>query len=325
MSVRTRLVTALHRAADVLAAGAHPDPPAPGHAARAAVPGPAPDPPPQHLAATRSLRQPLAGTYAGDGRVLVYLETGGRLYLDASDRTLVPELLRDGIYDVPFTRFLHRTIKPTDTVVDVGANAGLFTVIAGHLAWQGRTIAFEPAPALHALLRDNVVANWLGDRVETRRLAVGAAAATATLQYAPTLQMLGGLTVDPARFSAAYPGAPLEAVEVAVVALDEELADAGPLALVKIDVEGGEADVLAGMRRLIEAGRVGIVTAEVRRDTTLRNMGAEGFDRLAGELRWLDGLGARFADLDGAGGEVPLTLAEVLDRALFSNLVIRLV
>src|SRR4051812_28617155 len=56
----------------------------------------------------------LHGGYVGDGRVLVGPAWGGRLLLPSDDLTLMPELMTDGTYDVPFTAFLQRHVKPGD-------------------------------------------------------------------------------------------------------------------------------------------------------------------------------------------------------------------
>ena len=276
-----------------------------------------PEPPPAG-------RQPLAGTYVGNGRVLVYLETGGRLYVSADDLTLVPELLKTGIYDVPFTRFLHRTLTQDSTFVDVGANVGLFAVIGGYLAWTGQVIAYEPAPALHALLRDNVAANWLNDRVRIRPVAVGRGTGRAVFGFPTTMHMLGGIDLTPASFAALYPGVEVLETEVEVVCLDDELADAGHIDLVKIDVEGGEAEVLRGMRGLLANRRVSRVSLEVRRDAFDRNRAGAGWDDLADELRHLSEMGGDFAVPDEAGQLCPVALDEVLEVALYSNLVVTL-
>jgi amino acid adenylation domain-containing protein/FkbM family methyltransferase len=66
----------------------------------------------------------------------------------------------DFVYDEIFTReeYLRGgiTIDNGDTVVDVGANIGLFTLFASSRNPDGRLYAFEPLPPLHDSLRRNV-------------------------------------------------------------------------------------------------------------------------------------------------------------------------
>ena len=70
-----------------------------------------------------------------------------RLLISADDLSLMPELVGEGGYDIPFTAFLQRTLNPDAVFVDVGTNVGLFTVIGARSAWQGQVIAYEPVPS----------------------------------------------------------------------------------------------------------------------------------------------------------------------------------
>lgn len=48
-------------------------------------------------------------------------------------------------------------IQPGDTVIDVGANIGLFSMYAAEkVGSSGRVIALEPIPQVHAACADNV-------------------------------------------------------------------------------------------------------------------------------------------------------------------------
>ena len=288
-----------------------PVPPEPASAAHPDAPATTPD-----------ARRPLAGTYVGNNRVLVYLQGGGRLFVSADDLTLLPELLADGIYDVPFTRFLQRTLNPASIFVDVGANVGLFSIVAGHVAWSGRTIAYEPAPQLVSLLRDNVAANWFNDRVTVRPVAVAATAGRATFGFPATMHMLGGIDLVSTSFNELYPDVPIIEVPVDVVSLDDEFADGEILDVVKIDVEGGEAAVLKGMQRLIEQHRVRHVSIEVRRDPFERNKSGHGWSQLVEQLHHLADAGGQFAAPGPTGELTSVGLDEVVDIALFSNLVV---
>jgi hypothetical protein len=89
----------------------------------------------------------LHGTYVGNDRVLVSTTWGGRLLLPSDDLSLMPELVSTGTYDTPFTAFVQRHIRPGDTVIDVGAHAGLFTLLLAYQVWEsGRVLAYEPSP-----------------------------------------------------------------------------------------------------------------------------------------------------------------------------------
>src|SRR5215207_1639071 len=73
------------------------------------------------LAHERSLRggaSGLHGTYVGDERMLISTVWGGRVLVPSNDLSLMPELVAHGTYDVPFTAFVQRHMKPGDTVID---------------------------------------------------------------------------------------------------------------------------------------------------------------------------------------------------------------
>ncbi len=263
------------------------------------------------------------GTFIGNNRVLVHLATGGHLVVRADDLSILPELLRDGMYDVPFTRFLQRVLRPDDVFVDIGANVGLFTIIGGFQAWRGRTIAYEAAPPMLEVLQDNVAMNWFSDRVTVRGVAVGAEAGRARFGFPVRQHGLGGLGVTAATLRAGDPRAEVQEFDVEVVRLDDDLAELGqPIRLVKIDVEGGEASVLDGMRGLLEGGRIDALSMEIRRDLHGRDHGSS-WPAVVAHLEWFADHGWTFSELDPLGAERTMPPDEVVERGLFSNLVIR--
>jgi len=59
-------------------------------------------------------------------------------------------------------QFIRQFLKPGDTFVDVGANIGLFTLIAAKTVGpKGRVIAFEPTPQVYRRLNFNIQLNSL--------------------------------------------------------------------------------------------------------------------------------------------------------------------
>lgn len=205
-----------------------------------------------------------AGTYVGNGRVMVILESGRPVLAHADDLGVTPTLLAEGVYDPGFVAFIRRTLRRGDVAVDVGANIGLFTL---EMAWRvrspGRVFSYEPNPRVAVLLADSLYANqMLGLKAEVnlRSVAVGAEAGSLTLRV--PRRHSGMASANP---SAEDPGEmPVDVHEVPVVTLDEDLAAVGWIDLVKIDVEGLEDQVLRGMRRLLGEGRIGIVDLELQ-------------------------------------------------------------
>jgi len=192
------------------------------------------------------------------------MRIGGRdILVDITDHTGHPLYFYGEPYEPELARFVPDVLRPGDVFVDVGANIGFFSVLAGAaIAPTGRIVAFEPDPRARARLASLVAANGVAPAIEVVPAAVGAAAASATFFLAQD-PVLSTLVPDES------PAPHLEVqdtIEVAVVSLDEWFATRGDLSrrirLVKIDVEGGESAVVAGMQQLLRDHPAVIVVCE---------------------------------------------------------------
>lgn len=164
--------------------------------------------------------------------------------------------------------------------VDVGANIGLYSLLAATLFDPGDVVAFEPTPDLVAIARRIAQANDVA--IDVRPCAVSSAAGRAALHLASVSDVSNSLVEG---FKASE-----TSVEVDTVRLDDVAADWSDVPTVmKIDVEGHEADVLAGAHATIRDRRP-VIFVEV-----LNRMG----DRLARGINGqLDGLGYSCYRLD---------------------------
>jgi FkbM family methyltransferase len=88
---------------------------------------------------------------------------------------------RLGLMGAEQKRFYEKLLRPGSTVVDVGANQGLYSLLFSKLVGpQGRVFSFEPDPALFQSLQNNCYRNGatnikyfncaLGAQVETLML-----------------------------------------------------------------------------------------------------------------------------------------------------------
>jgi FkbM family methyltransferase len=136
-------------------------------------------------------------------------------------------------------RFLLAYLQRGDTMIDVGANVGTYSLLATTID-EVSVVAFEPSVLSYERALFNIQLNRVEGRTELRRQAVGATSGMAVLSVGlgPRNKVLG-------------PGETGEAVPMAT--LDDLLLPSPNLvSLIKIDVEGGELDVLEGGRQLIE-------------------------------------------------------------------------
>jgi FkbM family methyltransferase len=167
-----------------------------------------------------------------------------------------------------------------DTIVDVGANTGLYTLVARAAAPTARVVSFEPMADPRAKLETNLRLNDYF--VDVRPEAVSDSDGTANLHFSPgAFNYSASLDAEFATFNS-------DRISVPTVTLHSfcHAADIQKIDLIKIDVEGCEAAVLRGMGPdLLRSGPT--ILVEILSDT-------------AGELveRETDGLGYRVFDLD---------------------------
>jgi len=140
--------------------------------------------------------------------------------------------------------FVKRQIQAGQTVLDVGANIGYYTLLFSRLVGErGRVIAFEPDPNNFTLLCRNLADNQC-DNVIPHQRAVGAEQTTLKLY-----QCAGNNGMHRAYESICCGDA---FVNVEAVVLDDFLADEPRIDFLKMDIEGFELFALQGMHQLLD-------------------------------------------------------------------------
>jgi FkbM family methyltransferase len=210
-------------------------------------------------ALARAARALAAGTGAAPGAALVrsalFTLMGGRARRPRDVAVFASERARLHPYDNLAEKRVYRSEAHWDAVerafiaararagegpftfVDVGANAGLYTLAARAAAKQAgrpfRGVAIEPQPVMLARLRFNLAASGAADEVTV--LPWAAAAEAGQLNLAVPARNRG----------AAKPGAEGVAVPARPLADALETAGLAHLDVLKIDIEGQEGPVLA--------------------------------------------------------------------------------
>ncbi|RIK10586.1 MAG: hypothetical protein DCC49_02725 [Acidobacteria bacterium] len=176
----------------------------------------------------------------------------------------IPFFVRKGTFETgaylhrPFepatTRVFEQAVKPGAVVLDVGAQFGYFSLLAGKLAGpRGHVIAVEPVEDNLELLSWNVKFNSLEDRIaidgrglsdrrETLSMFIYQESDSHALYRSPDAKVRDEVQVD------LIPG--------------DELTGGKPVDVIKIDVEGHEQRVLSGLKETIAASRGLVLIAE---------------------------------------------------------------
>lgn len=154
-----------------------------------------------------------------------------------------------GLHEVDEMAFVLHLLQADEHIVDVGANVGSYSILAGGAA-GARVTAVEPIPATFAHLQRNVVLNGLDGRV--RCCQVGLSDAPGVLRFSVGLDTVNHVLAA---------GEDLPAADVPVMRLDDLVEQDVPT-LVKIDVEGHELAVLKGASRTLKDARLLAVIME---------------------------------------------------------------
>lgn len=138
-----------------------------------------------------------------------------------------------GFHEVNEMAFVLHLLRPDEHFVDIGANIGSYTILAGGGA-RARVTAVEPISATFECLKRNVLLNALDERVSCYQ--IGLSDQAGKLRFSTELDTVNHVLAV---------NEDLPSVEVPVMRLDD-LVGADTPTLIKIDVEGHERSVLEG-------------------------------------------------------------------------------
>jgi FkbM family methyltransferase len=189
--------------------------------------------------------------------------------LDASDQADRTGYFLSRFYDLATQLFMREAIFSGDTVVDVGANIGMITLLASRLVGsEGRVLAFEPNADVYRRLQRHVQHNRLGN-VSLYPVGLGDAEANLTLKVWAKNKGWGTFgklsPEEQSLLTAEY--------EARVVPGDDSLdIPTGTALTIKIDVEGFECQVLRGLSKTLGSHRPAVIT-----EILAENLGRAGF------------------------------------------------
>lgn len=199
------------------------------------------------------------GAWSPEQTAVVALPWGAELECWPADG-MGSAILRTGVYDLLATEALFRLTEPGEVTVDAGANVGHMTSALAHAAGPcGRVVAFEPHPAVHAVLRRNAARWRAGGGVASLDLH-----AAALSEDAGTVTLVSGTDFaanrGTSRVDAGEDGGGGVRHDVPAIRLDETVT--GAVGVLKLDCEGHEREALRGAASLLDRGMVRDVVFE---------------------------------------------------------------
>lgn len=178
-----------------------------------------------------------------DERLFLKELPGFSLYVQEEDSAVGKHIKHSGTYEPHVTGVFVEKLKPSMSVVDIGANIGYFTMLAAKLVGSsGRVTAIEPNPANVKLIEASRRVNSF-DQVTIVQAAAGRAVGLLMLNSSFSNGTTAGLSDNLTNL--------LDATTVPCLVLDDLIGVGKLVDFIKIDVEGAEYNALFGFRETI--------------------------------------------------------------------------
>jgi FkbM family methyltransferase len=184
---------------------------------------------------------------SGPDDVLMKTEAG-YLLCPSTETAIVACLAESGDLERGTRLLIQRMLRPGDVYIDVGAHLGINILAAGvAMQAQGRIVAFEPSDATRIRLEKTLYLNGYAGITEIHQAAVSDRAGEQSLYLGKISGHHSLYALPEVDAASAAPAT------VRTVRLDEVIAPATPVTLIKIDAEGAELEVLHSAAATIRA------------------------------------------------------------------------
>ncbi len=197
-----------------------------------------------------------------------------KLFFGEEMNVILPEVVSTvihtyGFYDETVTGMALAQVSPGDTVIDIGAHFGYFSLLFSSLAGEsGRIYSFEPTPSSFKMLSSNVAGR---KNITALNSAVGAENARCKISdFGLKYCAWNTLSADP-RVPAELGKIPPCEVEVQVMNLDDYLEKERIIPnLIKIDAENFEFEVITGLQKTLAKKNPPKIIMETCSDASLK-------------------------------------------------------
>lgn len=191
---------------------------------------------------------------------------GHKMFLDSKDAL---ELSVHGVHELFTTEVIKREVKKGDTVLDIGANIGYYTLIMSKIVgMDGEVIAFEPEPTNYDLLGKNAEVNTYS-KITLYQCAVSDKNGLTNLylhKLAPEHRMCN-------------PSGKHKSIKVQSGRLDD-LSLPKKIDFIKMDIEGAEGRAIEGMSQILQRNKNLKIVMEIS-PNLLKDFGDDAFRLLS--------------------------------------------
>lgn len=182
-----------------------------------------------------------------------------------------------GKYEPYLTKLILEKIGPESVVVDVGANMGYYSLLAGKTA--KKVYAIEPEELNFSILKKNTQSNGLKN-VELIKAAGGS--------------RQGKVTIKRAKINPGAHKVEMERGEIKMIRLDDLIKE--KVDVIKIDVEGMESEVIRGAKNLIEKWKP-VIFLEYGINSRNKEM-IKFLKQVYGAIFWIDEYGQTYRKIN---------------------------
>jgi FkbM family methyltransferase len=149
-------------------------------------------------------------------------------------------------YEPQYVSVLRTLLKPGDTVFDIGANIGFYSVLFSNwVGSRGRVVAYEPDPTNLKLLQRNLELNGC-ENAAVRPVALSNRSGRHLFSVDRVTRSTGHLGPGATYGETIFGTGKEDLISVVASTLDDEVSEYGAPNLIKMDIEGGEYDALTG-------------------------------------------------------------------------------
>jgi FkbM family methyltransferase len=204
------------------------------------------------------------GIYIGNNKILVQTKVGFRMLTHADDLSLTPNLVFNGVFEVPLTKYLISAVKQENIVFDLGANIGYFTLLSGIIVGKrGKVVSYEANKKNYNLLKENIAYNVMGDRIQLYNKAIYSEKKQLKFYSSNKWTGNGSLVPHSEEYFNRFSTDEILEEKIEAEPLEVHLDNFPFINFIKMDIEGGEYHGFLGMKNLLENKKIGEIIFEL--------------------------------------------------------------